>query len=187
MSTAAPPNLTAEEFARLPEPADGSKQELVRGEVVTMPPPGIRHGIVQTNVVCLIQPFARSRKLGRVTVESGVITEEDPDTVRGPDVAFWGIQALPAGPVPVGYADVPADLVVEVLSPSDSRRAVVRKVNEYLASGSRMVWVVDPDDRNVAVYREAGEGRILWEDATISGEDVLPGFACKVAEFFVEE
>src|SRR6478672_6836851 len=91
MSTAAPPKLTAAEFARLPEPADGSKQELVRGEVVTMPPPGIRHGIVQTNVACLIQPYARAHKLGRVTVESGVVTEEDPDTVRGPDVAFWAL------------------------------------------------------------------------------------------------
>jgi Uma2 family endonuclease len=188
MSTAALPKLlTAEEFFRLPDPPDGSKQELVRGEVVTMPPPGIRHGVVQTNIACLIQPFARTHKLGRVTVESGVRTEEDPDSVRGPDVAFWGVNALPVGPVPVGYADLPADLVVEVMSPSDSRRAVVRKVNEYLTSGTRMVWVVDPDDRNVAVYRQAGEGRILWEDATISGEDVLPGFECKVADFFDEE
>jgi Uma2 family endonuclease len=76
--------------------------------------------------------------------------------------------------------------VIEVLSPSDSRRKVAAKVAEYLASGSRMVWVVDPEDRNVTVYRQAAEGRILWEDATVSGEDVLPGFACRVAEFFVE-
>jgi Uma2 family endonuclease len=76
--------------------------------------------------------------------------------------------------------------VVEVLSPSDSRRRVAEKVAEYLASGSRLVWVVDPEDRNVTVYREATEGRPLWEDATITGEDVLPGFACRVAEFFVE-
>lgn len=186
MSTAAPPKLTAEEFARLPEPADGSKQELVRGEVVTMPPPGFRHGMVQTNIACLLQPFARAQRLGRVTVESGVVTEEDPDTVRGPDVAFWGVQALPVGQTPVGYAEVPADLVVEVLSPSDSRRKVANKVAEYLASGSRMAWVVDPEDRTVTVYRKAGEGRLLWEDATITGEDILPGFECRVAEFFAD-
>ena len=186
MSTAAPPKLTADEFFRLPEPADGSKQELVRGEVVTMPPPGFRHGEVQLAVASLLRAFARQNKLGRVTVESGVITEEDPDTVRGPDVAFWGNEALPPGQSPVGYADAPADMVVEVLSPSDSRRRVALKVAEYLASGSRLVWVVDPEDRNVTVYREAAEGRILWEDATITGEDVLPGFACRVAEFFAE-
>jgi Uma2 family endonuclease len=186
MSTAAPPKLTADEFFRLPEPADGSKQELVRGEIVIMPPPGIRHGVVQTTIACLIQPYARANKLGRVTVESGVVTEEDPDTVRGPDVAFWGVKDLPPGPAPVGYAEVPADLVVEVLSPWDSRRKVAAKVAEYLASGSRMVWVVDPEDRNVTVYRQAAEGRLLWEDATISGEDVLPGFECRVAEFFVD-
>lgn len=186
MSTAAPPRLTAEQFARLPDPADGSKQELVRGEVVTMPPPGFRHGEVQTNIACLIQPYARANKLGRVTVESGMITEEDPDTVRGPDVAFWSVDQLPAGNGPVGYAEVPADLVVEVLSPWDSRRKVAIQVTEYLASGTRMVWVVDPEDRNVTVYRQAHEGRLLWEDATITGEDVLPGFECRVAEFFAQ-
>jgi Uma2 family endonuclease len=186
MSTAAPPKLTAEEFFRLPEPPDGSKQELVRGEIVTMPPPGFRHSEVQVAIASELRSFARLHKLGRVTVESGVITEEDPDTVRGPDVAFWGVEALPAEQSPVGYADVPAHLVVEVMSPSDSRRKVAAKVAEYLASGSRMAWVVDFEDRSVTVYRKAGEGRLPWEDATITDEDVLPGFECRVAEFFAE-
>lgn len=83
MSTAAAKLLTAEEFARLPNPPDGSKQELVRGEIVTMPPPGFVHGVVQLNVASLVRAHVRNHKLGRVTVESGVITEQGPDTVRG--------------------------------------------------------------------------------------------------------
>jgi Uma2 family endonuclease len=157
---------------------------LVRGEIVSMPPPGFLHGQVQTNIACLLQPFARQHKLGRVTVESGVLTEDDPDTVRGPDVAYWSAERLPPDRTPVGYPEVPADLVVEVLSPDDSRRKMANKVREYLARGVRAVWVVDPEDRNVAVYRQAGQGQLLWEDATLSGEDVLPGFTCSVAQFF---
>jgi len=178
--------LTAEEFARRPKPGDGSREELVRGEVVTMPPPSFRHCEIQTNIACLIQPFVRKNKLGRVTVESGVKTDEDPDSVRGPDVAFWGVERLPAGTTPLVYADFPADLVVEVLSPTNSHHKMEDKVREYINHGSRMVWVVDPQEKNVTIYRKASEGRLLWEDAVISGEDVIPGFECKVSEFFAE-
>jgi Uma2 family endonuclease len=184
MSAATKKLLTAEEFAKLPNPADGSKQELVRGEVVTMPPPGFLHGLVQVNIAVLLKVFAQQHKLGRVTVESGQIVEDGPDTVRGPDVAFWSYDRLPADHVPVVYANVSADLVVEVRSPSNTDERMTRKVREYVASGTRMVWVVDPDDRTVTVYRGPGNGTVLWEDATITGEDVLPGFGCPVADFF---
>ena len=47
-----------------------------------------------------------------------------------------------------------------------------------------MVWIVNPELRTVTVYRQPDEGRTLWEDATITGEDVIPGFSCKIADFF---
>jgi Uma2 family endonuclease len=47
-----------------------------------------------------------------------------------------------------------------------------------------MVWIVDPEARRVEVYREPGNGRVLWEDATLTGDDVVPGFSCKVSDFF---
>jgi Uma2 family endonuclease len=184
MSTAAAKLLTAEEFARLPDPPDGSKQELVRGEVVTMPPPGFVHGSVQLNVGSMIRAHVRQHKLGRATVESGVITERGPDTVRGPDVAFWSYQRLAAGDVPVVYANEPADLVAEVVSPGNTKQRMTQKVREYFDSGVRMVWVVHPEERTVTVYTKPGDGTVLWEDATLTGGDVLPGFSCKVAEFF---
>ena len=184
MSTATKKLLTAEEFAKLPDPIDGSKQELVRGEVVTMPPPGFLHGFVQLNIGVLLKVFAQQSKLGRVTVESGQLTEEGPASVRGPDVAFWSYERLPAEHVPVVYANVAADLVVEVRSPSNTDRKMTQKVREYFASGVRMVWVVDPEDNTATVYRGPGNGTILWEDATITGDDVLPGFRCPVADFF---
>ncbi len=184
MSTTTKKLLTADEFARLPKPEDGSKEELVRGEVVTVPPPGFLHGIVQLNVATLLKLFAREKKLGRVTVESGTITETGPDSVRGPDIAFWSFERLPADHMPVVYANVAADLVVEVKSPSNTPAKTTKKIREYFTSGVRVVWVVDPEERTVTVYRGPGDGRVLWEDATITGDDVLPGFTCPVADFF---
>src|SRR5262245_66308871 len=96
MATAAQKLLTAEEFALLPAPPDGSKQELVRGVIVTMPPPGFRHGLRQVRVASLLDHYALSTRRGRVTVETGVITERDPDSVRGPDVSLWSFERLPA-------------------------------------------------------------------------------------------
>jgi Uma2 family endonuclease len=184
MSTVAEKLITAGEFARMPAPPDGSKQELVRGVIVTMPPPGFHHGVCQVRVASLLDGHARANRQGRVTVESGLITEQDPDTVRGPDVSFWSFARLPEDQRPEGYPDVAADMCVEILSPHRRLRTILEKLREYFARGVRMVWVVDPEDRTVTVYRTPDEGRLYHESATLSGEDVLPGFSCRVAEIF---
>lgn len=180
------PALTADQFAALPEPVDGSQQELVRGEIETVPPPGFLHGVVQANVLFQLKLYANRTKAGRVTAESGLITETGPDTVRGPDVAFWSYERVPADQVPVVYANVAADLVAEIVSPSNTRRAVATKIREYFASGVRMVWVVDPDERTVTVYTRPGDGAVLWDDATLTGGPVLPEFACPVIDLFTQ-
>jgi Uma2 family endonuclease len=184
MATLTEKLLSAEEFARLPEPADGSKQELVKGMVVTMPPPGFRHGVRQVRLVTLVDHYARATRRGRVTVESGVITERGPDTVRGPDVAFWSAEKIPLDQEPEGYPDVSPDWCAEVLSPSNTMKKILDKIREYFAAGVRLVWVIDPEDRTVRVYRGADEGKIYHESATLTGEEVLPDFSCRVAELF---
>ncbi|HTK75734.1 MAG TPA: Uma2 family endonuclease [Gemmataceae bacterium] len=95
MATAAQQLITAEQFLTLPGHPDGLKQELVRGEVVTMCVPGFDHGLIQGQVYAILREFVHANNLGRVTVESGVVTERGPDTVRGPDVAYWSAQRLP--------------------------------------------------------------------------------------------
>ncbi|MFM9963029.1 MAG: Uma2 family endonuclease [Planctomycetaceae bacterium] len=176
--------LTVEEFVHLPEPIDGSREELVRGVIESMPTPRFRHGEIQCNVSAALKAFVRPRRLGRVATETGVITEHDPDTVRGPDVVFWSAERLPLDAEVESYPENAPDLCVEVLSDSDRPRRLRQKLIEYFARDVRMVWVVDPEARTVTVYRGPDEGRLLWEDATLSGEDVLPGFECLVAELF---
>ncbi len=93
----------------------------------------------------MLRQYARSNRSGRVTVESGLQTEFDPDTVRGPDVAFWSAERLPLDQMPEVYPDVAADLVVEIQSPSSRRQTTQDKIREYLDRGVRMVWIVDPE------------------------------------------
>ena len=173
--------LTAEEFFLLPDPGDGSQQELVRGKIITMPPPGGLHGVCCSKVDRRIGVFVEAKDCGHVTAnDAGFVTERTPDSVRGPDIAYWSKERLPV--VPVGYIEVPPDLLVEVLSPSNTSKQIRAKLKEYFAKGVRLVWVIAPEDRTLTIYRTADEGRVLYETATVTGEDVLPGFTCRVSD-----
>jgi Uma2 family endonuclease len=176
--------MTAEEFARRPEPEDGSREELVRGEVVTMPPPNFRHGEIAVQIGFLLKSFLRQNPLGRVVGETGVRTEQGPDSVRGPDVSYWSFKRLPKSQRIATYPKVAADLCIEIRSPSNSPRKIRAKVAEYLRAGVRIVWVVDPRDESVTVYHRAGRGVILSDDEILDADDILPGFSCPVSQFF---
>jgi Uma2 family endonuclease len=114
--------------------------------------------------------------------DTGVILERGPDTVRGPDVAFWSFKRQPT--LPKKYFEIAPDLAVEVLSPSNTPKRVDRKLKEYFFAGTTLVWIIDPERRSVQVYHAPDDGRILKEERTLVGEPVLPGFACPVSFFF---
>jgi Uma2 family endonuclease len=175
--------ITADEFLLLPDAPNGAKQELVRGEVITMPGPGGLHGVTCNKVGRRIGNFVDERGLGWVMAnDTGFLTQRGPDTVRGPDVAFWNKQRLPE--VPVGYIQIAPDLAVEVLSPSNTSKQIREKIEEYFVCGVPMVWVVAPEDRTVTVYRAPHQGLLLHDQkgAVVSGDEVLPGFECRVAD-----
>lgn len=181
MSTVTSSLITAEEFSKMPDPPDGSQQELVRGVIITMPPPKGRHGVCCIKVGYALYNHTSANHLGHVTSnDAGFVSERDPDTVRGPDVAYWSSERVKE--VPEGYFEVPPDLAVEVVSPSDTHFRVQEKVRYYLTHEVRMVWVVDPELRIVTVYRSKEMARTLEETETLSGEEVLPGFSCKVSD-----
>lgn len=185
MTTIAHKLMTAEEFAALPEPLDGSQQELVKGEVVIMPPPQARHGIICSRIDRRLGIYVEENNLGWTTSnDTGVILERDPDTVRGPDVAFWSIARQPE--LPAGYFEIPPDTAVEVLSPTNTMRQIDAKLREYFFADVREVWVIDPEYRNITIFREPLEGRLYKEGATFDGGEVLPGFTCPVADLFAQ-
>src|SRR6185312_9527003 len=101
--------LTAEEFLRLP--SDGPPSELVRGVVVMMNQPSFNHGAIASNITVLLGSFVKQHDLGRTIItDSGVVTERDPDSVRGPDVAYYSYDRIAKTTSVRGYPDVAPDL-----------------------------------------------------------------------------
>lgn len=180
MSNVATKPITIAEFEKLPL----ERAELVRGEVVEMPPPGVVHGKVCTNVAYLLESWSRSLEdFETFSNDGGVVTERDPDTVRGPDVAVLRRSKLPGDSLPVGSLGVAPELTVEVKSPSNSWPELVRKAAEYLSCGVCEVWIIDTDKRHLHVYTQDDEPTSLDTDATLNST-ALPEFSTPVAEFF---
>jgi Uma2 family endonuclease len=175
--------VTADELLAMPD--DGYRYELVKGELIRMPPTGDEHGEVAVNVTGPLFLHVKSHQLGKVyAAETGFLITQNPDTVRAPDVAFVSRRRVEEAGKIKGYRVGPPDLAVEVLSPSDTVRRVEEKVAEWLEAGARMVWVVSPKLRTVTVYRSLSDIVVLTEKDTLDGGDVVPGFRIAVAEVF---
>ena len=178
--------LTADEFFDWVILAENQARhyELERGKVVEVPRPGERHGLVCGNVVTMLNLYVRKRRKGyALSNDSGVILERDPDTVRGPDVMYFE-KGKPYDQMNPKFAEGVPTLAVEVWSPSDRIGKVTRRVREFLKAGVRLVWVVDPEARDVTVYRSGEDAYVVEEAQELTGDDVLPDLRCPVAEFF---
>ena len=175
--------LTADDLLRLS--SRGVRGELIRGVLCETMPTGHEHGAIVMNLGTELRNFIRPRRLRwLVASDSGVWLERDPDTVREPDIAFTSAEKIPLDTWITGYAEMVPDLVVEVVSPSDSRREVHDKALMRLRHGVRLVWVVHPDTRTVDVHQQDGAAATLGEDELLDGLDVLPGFTCAVSAAF---
>lgn len=175
--------MTAEEL--LEQADELGPCELVKGEIVPMPPAGEEHSEVTSNAGIKLGVWAKTNGRGRVLMgEPGVITERDPDTVRGADAIYISYSRRPKGQRAKGFLAAPPELVVEVAGQRQSWREVMRKVAEYLAMGVDRVWVLNPDRQTVHVYRSDEEPRVYRSADTLTDEDILPGFSCAVAELF---
>jgi Uma2 family endonuclease len=175
--------LTAEEYARLDD--NGRPSELVRGRIVEMNPPIPRHGQICSKVDRIVGNFADEHESGHViSNDSAVITERDPDTVRGADISFYSFRKVPKGPFPRGYLSVVPDLIFEVRSPDDRWKKIQLKVGEYLAAGVSVVCVLDDDPSTAYVYAADQPVRTLTADDELTFPDILPGFRVQVRRFF---
>jgi Uma2 family endonuclease len=173
--------MTALEFLHSGPQTDGF--ELVRGELVRMPRPDRKHGIVCGNGGYLLKAY--SKQIGHGVVlsnDAGIVTAKNPDSVRAVDVAIF--LHPPAQGLPEGYTDQPPDVAVEVRSPGQAWAALVAKVSEYLAMGVRMVWIIDPRTRRLTVFTAEDEPQTFAAENELDGGTILPGFRCRVADFF---
>jgi Uma2 family endonuclease len=175
--------MTAEEFGKRPDP--GCPEELVRGRVIASVVPDRRHGYVCLRAGRIIADFVEKHDLGRLmSNDSGVITERNPDSVRGADVAFYSYKRLPKGPLAPGYGPEVPELVVEVRSPSDRWRDIHEKITEYLNAGVTVVVVLDPGPDTAHVFSADDAPKILATDDELVLPGILDEFRVRVGEFF---
>jgi Uma2 family endonuclease len=174
--------LTIEEYVQLPD--NGMPTELVRGRVIPLNQPYPWHGYVCSKVNRLIGGFVEQQDRG-CPMSCGVVTERDPDTVRGADFAYYSYTRVPKGTLPKrGYLSVAPDLVIEVRSPDDRWSEVLAEVAEYLKAGVSVVCVLDPQRNTATVYTPDQPEVTFTAEQTLSFPEVLPGFSVVVQRLF---
>ena len=174
--------ITAEQLIRMP---NLGRCELINGEIIKMNAAGAEHGVIIIRLGARLDRHVEEQGLGIVLgAETGFIVGRDPDTVRAPDVAFIGQDRCAAGGVPKEFWPGAPDLAAEVASPSDTAAEVQEKAEMWIAAGTKLVWTVSPKQRTATVYRPGSEPTNLTEHDSLDGEDVVPGFQCRVAEIF---
>ncbi|MBN9519007.1 Uma2 family endonuclease [bacterium] len=186
MGAASTATMTAGEFCDwvVREHLDGRAYELVRGEVSEVPPPTRLHGLCCWLVIKVLTEYVGRRGAGHLlTNDAGILVEENPDTLRGADVILFLRNPAPQDFAGQYVTDVP-DLVVEIVSPSDRKKDINLRVNQYLDRGIPLVWLIDPDDRLVTVCRPRAFPKALDATEELTGSDVLPDFACPVRVLF---
>jgi Uma2 family endonuclease len=175
--------ITPDDLLAMPNEVD---YELVNGELVERHM-GAESSWIASNLTWLFGcQFGRKRPGHFFTTDCGYqCFAEDSGKVRKPDISFVRFGRFSNERVPKGYIRIPPDLAVEVLSPNDLADEVEEKVEEYLDAGVRLVWVISPKAETVTVYRADRSAVKLHDANELSGENVLPGFRCKVSDLFV--
>jgi Uma2 family endonuclease len=183
-TTATATRYTPEDLLKMP---DGDRYELVDGRLVGRNM-SMWSSFVAGRIFGLLAPFCEQNRLGWPFPE-GTSYRCFPsalEKVRRPDFSFIRLSRLPlATATTEGHCPIAPDLAVEVMSPNDLAYEVDEKVQEFLAAGVPLVWVVNPQQRTVEVHRPNATGTILRENDEITGEDVITGFRCRVGDFFI--
>jgi Uma2 family endonuclease len=173
--------MTEEEFLRLPD--DGRKYELVDGEPKEVPA-GHKHDAIGFNVGFLLKPHARGRGI-LAGSQAGFRMQNG--NIRSPDVSFTLKSRLVDGQPSDGFENLAPDLCIEIISPSEEREEMMRKVREYFGAGAQFVWHLFPEPKTARVYTSPEAFTDYGSEDEIEGGDLLPGFRCRVADLFVLE
>lgn len=175
---------TAAEADLLDDPGDDRKLcELIDGTLVEKPM-GAYESLLAGVLIQLLRNFLDDHDLGTILAPDGTLRLA-PGLVRLPDVCFISWERIPGDEFPTEpMPDLVPDLAVEVLSKGNTKKEMERKLAEYFAAGCRLAWLLDPKSRTVRVHTSPTEFRLLGEEDTLDGGDVLPGFQLPIREWF---
>ena len=171
-----PTTMTLEEFLENDVPG----YEYAKGELIPMSPATRRHGKISAKVIWHLSSHVYENGLGELYTAETIF--QVGERLMKPDVAFVSTPRLDVDEDK--SFPIPPDLAIEVVSPTDVHSRVVRKALDYLTAGTRLVWVLEPVSKTVTVYRSENDIKTLTNEATLTGEDVVPGLACPVGQLF---
>ena len=175
--------MTFAQVARL-DP-DEQPGELDAGRWIPLTRGTWRHGRIVVNVAAALKAYSKSHPGWSIaTADPGVKLNANPDRLRGPDVGVIRAEREPTGTGVDGWLEGAPDVVVEVVGDSQSISEMTGKALEYITSGARLVWIVDPEPQRILIFTPPDHVRMLGPHDSLDGGDVLPGFTCPVAELF---
>ena len=174
-------SLTVEDLEKMQQQYPDYRMELVKGDIIVTSPSGYESDEVAAGMIAQLHNWVRPRKLGRVAASSAGFRLPNSD-LRAPDASFVIAERLRRSPK--SFAQLAPDLTVEVKSPSDNLEDVRAKIREFLALGTRVGILIDPDNRIVEVYYSGQEAIILRDGDVLTVPDLLPGWEVQVSDLW---
>jgi Uma2 family endonuclease len=173
---------TEEELQRLPE--DGYIHELVNGQLVMSPKNNFLHGDLCGRLLIALGNFVKEHRLG-VVLDSSTGFWMANRNCRAPDVSFIAKSRLKGlKRAPSAFFRGAPDLAVEILAPSNTPREITDRLEDFFASGSRLAWIIHPDEEFVEICHSPTQRRIIGSGGLLDGEQVVPGFQFPIADLF---
>lgn len=162
----------------------GNLYEVINGQLVEQEPMGAYEACIASFLQTLIDSHARAQQIGRSVSE--VLFKLSDDLHRRPDVAYVSYVSWPrTRRVPRANAwDVVPEIAVEVVSSTNTFEEVLTKVREYLAAGSKRVWVIAVSEQLVYVYHSPDDIRVITVNDDLRDEELLPGLSVALGELF---
>ena len=177
-------DLTDEQFFQLCQNnGDLRFERTASGEIIIMPPTGGETSNRNIELAYQLQAWSRQNNLGKAFDSNGGFTLPN-GAVRAPDASWLKLERWEALTPQQRQKFLPLcpDFVVELRSPTDSVKQTQEKRQEYIDNGARLGWLIDAKTRRVEIYRPNQEVELLENPASLSGEDVLPGFVLNMAQ-----
>lgn len=181
-----PMRLTDEQFESLCRNHPDLNLELsAEGELIIVAPTLPYTGQQNADINFYLSSWARKNKKGIVFDSSSLFTFPN-GAKRSPDAAWVRREKWDAlsEKEKKKFSRLVPDFVIELRSASDSLSTLQAKMSEYISNGVRLGWLIDPENKQVTVYRANGEVVVLDDPETVYGEDVLPGFEMNVREIW---
>lgn len=174
-------HVTLEELLASP---DAGRFEIVNGQLAEVHVSNLSTEVA-ASLFYLLRAYCEAHELGKVFAAEAYFQcfGNDRSRARRPDVCFISRARLPADWLEQSYFTIAPDLAIEVISQNDTSYEVSRKMRDYRDAGVKLIWEIDPENRTVLIHRHDGSVQLLQEGDVLSGENVVPGFECRVRDF----